>query len=149
MEIIMKNSRRVLKRCDLGHHDLGHHDLGHHDLEVDIDNGDILEYQGIYYKEINDIQKYTHIKTMFIGKVCEYRSDTTGITGIYVEPLYIYADGWKKIMNYEKPKTYYFSYPHLLMLPENQYRHLPIYTLDTCRNRTLEDFVNITEEFYL
>jgi hypothetical protein len=89
---------------------------------------------------------------MFVGKVCNYRSDTTGFTGIYVEPLYIYDAiqiKWKKIMNYEKPCTHYFSYPHLLMLPGTEYRHLPLYFLDTCINVELCNFYQFAEEFYL
>ena len=52
-------------------------------------------------------------------------------------------------MNYKKPTTHYFSYPHLLMLPKKEYRHLPLYFLDSCRNVELHDFNNFTEEFYL
>ena len=140
MQIIMKNRGRVLIK------------ESEYENEVEVEDGDIIEYQGIYYKEVNDIQKHAHIKTMFIGKVCEYRSDTSGITGIYVEPLYIHDaihNQWKKIMNYKNPTTHYFSYPHLLMLPGKEYRHLPLYVLNTCRNRSLVDFSNITEEFYL
>jgi len=138
MQIIMQNARRVL--------------IKKNDRKVNVDNGDILQYQGIYYKEVNDIQKYAPIQTMFIGKVCEYRADTSGITGIYVEPLYIHdaiQNQWKKIMNYEIPTTHYFSYPHILMLPGKEYRHLPLYFLDTCKNVNLHDFYHFTEEFYL
>jgi hypothetical protein len=140
MQITIRNEHRVLiKKRD-------------HTYKVDIDNGDIIQYQGIYYKEINDIQKYAHIQTMFVGKVSQCRGDADDITGIYVEPLYIHdaiQNKWKKIMNYEKPTTHYFSYPHLLMLPMKKYRHLPLYLLHTCINVELHDFYNFTEEFYL
>jgi len=140
MQIIMRDNRRVLIKKH------------NHSYKVYIDEGDIIQYQGIYYKEINDIQKYAHIQTMFVGKVCQHRSDEDGFTGIYVEPLYIHDaihNQWKKIMNYEKPTTYYFSYPHLLMLPCKEYRHLPLYFLNTCNNVELHDFSHFTEEFYL
>ena len=142
MQIIMKNGRRILLK----------EQNNEYDNEINIDDGDIIQYQGIYYKEIQTHAHIEQIQTMFVGKVCQYRSDTTGFTGIYVEPLYIYDavhNQWKKIMNYEKPNTYYFSYPHLLMLPEKEYRHLPLYFLHTCSNVELHDFYHFTEEFYL
>lgn len=139
MQISIRNEHRVIiKKND--------------NVQVNIDNGAIIQYKGIYYKEINDIQTYAHIETMFVGKVCEYRSDADDITGIYVEPQYIHDainNQWKKIMNYEKPTTHYFSYPHLLMLPGKEYRHLPLYFLHTCRNVELHDFYQFTDEFYL
>lgn len=139
MQISIRNEHRVIiKKND--------------NVQVNIDDGAIIQYKGIYYKEINDIQTYAHIETMFVGKVCEYRSDADDITGIYVEPRYIHDainNQWKKIMNYEKPTTHYFSYPHLLMLPGKEYRHLPLYFLHTCINVELHDFYQFTDEFYL
>ena len=139
MEISIRNEHRVIiKKRDY--------------VQVNVDDGAIIQYKGIYYKEINDIQTHAHIETMFVGKVSQCRGDTDGITGIYVEPLYIHDaihNQWKKIMNYEKPTTHYFSYPHLLMLPGKEYRHLPLYFLHTCINVELHDFYHFTDEFYL
>jgi hypothetical protein len=118
---------------------------------VNIDDGDIITYPGIYYKTVNDIVHKAQIQTMFIGKVETYRSDTTGITGIYVEPLYIWNEltyEWNKIANYSKPTTKYFEYPHLLMIPDNYYcGPYSLEVLDSITNTDSTVYENVTTLF--
>jgi hypothetical protein len=113
---------------------------------VNISDGYIIQYQGIYYKKINEIIDFAEIKTMFIGVIeCDrYRYDT-GITGIYIKPLYIWNNmqyRWNKIINYKEPKFKYFLYPHLLMLPDTYYNYKPLYFMETCENKDLNEFNN-------
>ena len=120
--------------------------------EININDGDIIQYTGYYYKTVNDIVHTAEIKTYFIGKIYTYRSELDIITGIYIIPMYIYDNinsEWKKIVNYTNPKTKYFLYPHLLMLPEYYYNYKPLYFLDTCSNKSLDEFKHIKKEFYL
>ena len=139
MQIKIINNRRVLVK----------------DYEtVNIDDGEIITYSGIYYKTINDIVHKAEIQTMFIGKVLKYRSDQTGITGIYVEPLYIWNKlkyEWNKIANYSKPTTKYFEYPHLLMLPNDNayYSGNSLKVFDSVTNTDSSIYENITTLFYL
>lgn len=115
--------------------------------KVNISDGQIIQYTGIYYKPIvassND---FLEMETTFVGAViCEkYRLDS-GIMGIYVEPLFIHLYGeWKKIINYEQyPKHKYSLYPHLLMLSNHFHHFHPLYFLHTCENKTLNEFNNI------
>jgi hypothetical protein len=120
---------------------------------VNIDDRDIISYSGIYYKIINDIVYKAEIHTRFIGKIENYRSDTNGITGIYVEPLYIWNNlkyEWNKIANYSRPKTKYFEYPHLLMLPNPNSNYSPsLKVLDSISNTEKSIYENITTLFYL
>ena len=137
MKIINNNYRKLIKD---------------NNEEININDGDIIEYTGYYYKTVNDIVRTAEIKTYFIGKIDTYRSEKDIITGIYIIPIYIYDNinnEWKKIINYTNPKTKYFLYPHLLMLPEYYYNYQPLYFLDTCKNISLDDFKDITKEFYL
>ena len=123
--------------------------------EVTINDGSIVEYSGIYYKTINDIVRLAEIQTKFIGKVTTYRSLHGVVTGIYIEPLYIWNElkyEWNKIINYKPPKTKYFLYPHLLALPppnECNTQYKPLNFLDTVINRNLDDFSHITNTFSL
>lgn len=137
MQIKIINNRRVLIK----------------DYEiVNIDDGENITYPGIYYKTINDIVHKAQIQTMFIGKVVDYRSDTTGITGIYVEPLYIWNElkyEWNKIANYSKPTTKYFEYPHLLMLPDTYYNGPSLEVLDSITNTDSTVYENVTTLFNL
>ena len=138
MQIKIINDRRVLVK----------------DYEtINIDDGEIITYAGIYYKTINEIVHKAPIKTMFIGKVETYRSDsTTGITGIYVEPLYIWNElkhEWNKIANYSKPTTKYFEYPHLLMLPDNYYNGPCLKVLESITNTDSKVYENVTTLFNL
>ena len=119
---------------------------------VNINDGDIITYSGIYYKIVNDIVHKAEIKTMFIGKVENHRSDTTGFTGIYVIPLYIWNElkyEWNKIANYTHPTTKYFEYPHLLMLPDAHCNGNFLHTLDSVTNTDPSIYENITTLFYL
>lgn len=123
--------------------------------EVDISDGSIIEYDGIYYKNIeNTIVNTVDIRTKFIGKVDCHRSDETGTTGIYIIPLYLFNiknNEWNKISNHEYPipKQKYFLYPHLLMLPDKYYNYKPLYFLDTCENKSLDNLNNVTELIHL
>jgi hypothetical protein len=79
-----------------------------------------------------------------------------GIIGIYVKPLYIFDiinNEWLKIINFAQSKKKYFLYPHLLML--SQYNncvgtgHNPLYFLNTCKNKSLDEFIKIEKTFNL
>ena len=134
MQIITRNNQRIL--------------IKDNNEEVLIEDGSIIQYTGIYYKTINDI-----VETSFIGEVetCRYRHDT-GITGIYVKPLYIFnimKDEWYKIIDYTPPNKKYFLYPHLLMLPDTDYNYHPLYFLHTCENHQPFDKRFIQNEFRL
>lgn len=141
MRILFKNGLRTLIK-----------DCG---SKINISDGQIIVYTGVYYKTINDIIKTVEFETSFAGKVrCERYDINIGTTGIYVDPLFIFNimhNKWKKI---EKPKTAnnykYFLYPHLLMLPGNFYHFRPLYTLHTVENQSLSlsDFDHITEIMY-
>ena len=139
MKIIIKNNCRILVK-----------DNGN---EVNINNGDVVEYTGIYYKYIeNEIANVFGIETAFVGIVESGRSNEDGFQGIYIKPLYILSiikREWMKINDYEHPKEKYFLYPHLLILPEKYYHSKPLYFLHTCKNSSLSDFNNITKEFSL
>ena len=114
--------------------------------EIDISDGQIVKYTGNNF--INSIEK---LENIFIGKIVNYRSSfEDGVTGIYIEPLYISIDNeWCKIINYEQPKNKYFNYPHLLMLPNIYYHHRPIYSLHTIENEDLNNFIGVTKNFHL
>jgi len=139
MKIIIKNNCRILVK-----------DNGN---EVNINDGDVVEYNGIYYKYIeNEIANVFGIETAFVGIVESERSNQDGFQGIYIKPLYIWSivgREWMKINDYKFPNQKYFLYPHLLMLPETHYHFRPLYFLHTCKNRALSDFNNITKEFSL
>ena len=140
--IIIKNDKRIF--------------IKENGTEVNINDWDILQYTGIYYKQINDIVDMVRIETTFIGVVhtSKGRYDT-GIEGIYVNPLYIWDiinSEWCKIVHLKPPQTKYFLYPHLLLLPKyNTYPscYYPLYFLNTCENRSLDDFINIQKPFDL
>lgn len=142
MKIITKNSNRIL--------------IKENGTEVNINDGTIIQYSGIYYKTINDIVKTVEIETTFIGLVeTERFKYDNGIEGIYVKPLYIFNimnNEWYKIVNLNPPKTKYFLYPHLLMLPQHNYYpscYYPLYLLNTCENKSLNEFINIQKTFNL
>lgn len=122
---------------------------------VNINNGDIIQYIGIYYKTINDIVKTVEIETLFVGSV-NWGKTTNDInfTGIYVTPLYIrdtIKSEWYKIVAF-KPRTdkFFLYYPHLLLLPDPHWHEgFPLYVLDTCTNVQLDKFSNIYKCFSL
>ena len=123
--------------------------------EVNIKDGEVIQYTGVYYKTINDIVERVNIESTFIGTVecCRYRHDK-GIEGIYVKPLYIWdkvKNEWKRL-NVNPPQTKYFFYPHLLMLPEYNdcpSCYYPLYMLHTCENKRLREFLHIKKTFDL
>ena len=140
MKIIVKNNYRLLIKDD--------------GSEVNINDGTVVEYIGVYYKHIKNeiIDTIFKIETTFIGIVETQRSSEGIIQGIYIKPLYIWSmvgSEWMKINDYKFPNQKYFLYPHLLMLPETHYHFRPLYFLHTCKNRALSDFNNITKEFSL
>ena len=122
--------------------------------KVNINDGEIIQYTGIYYKPNgNNEYNKTQIKTDFIGKVETNRATNDITTGIYIKPLYIWniiSNKWNIIINY-KPPVYksYFYYPHLLLLPEYSYHYCPLFFLDTCENKSGEDYSHITIGFDL
>lgn len=120
---------------------------------VNVSNGQIIMYTGIYYKIINDIDYLAKIETLFIGKIeCDKCTPHDGLTGIYVDPLYIYDklnSEWKKIKEYKFTNSLYFVYPHLLQLPHFYSTKYPLDFLHTCINRNLDEFLHITSEFTL
>ena len=124
--------------------------------EVKINDGDLIQYSGIYYKRIYDIIETVKVETTFIGIVesCKYRHDT-GIQGIYVRPLYIWDimnSEWYKLVDLDSPSTKYFLYPHLLMLLQCDRRpscYYPLYVLETCVNKSLDEFVHVKKKFDL
>jgi hypothetical protein len=121
---------------------------------VDINDGAIIEYTGIYYKKRNDVLERDKIETKFIGRIeCEkYAQNAGGTHGIYVNPLYIWdhtENEWKQIINYKFPQTKYFLYPHLLTLPEYIYNDYALDFLHTCKNADLNEFTNIKNTFDL
>ena len=119
---------------------------------INIDDGSIITYSGIYYKIVNDIVHKAEIKTRFIGEIDTYRSDITGFTGIYVKPLYIWNElkyKWNKIANYTRPTTKHFEYPHLLMLPEASYHGNFLHTLDSVTNTDPSVYGDVSTLFYL
>jgi hypothetical protein len=136
MHITNENNNRILIKDD--------------NQEVDINDGLIIQYIGMYYKIVNDIVHKVEIQTPFIGIVeCERFYHKEGIQGIYIKPLLIYdtiSSEWCKIINYPQPKKY-SDYPHLLMLPGQYYHFQPLYFLHTCENRKFNDFSDITKEF--
>ena len=139
---IIKNANRIL--------------IKENGEEINMNDGDIIQYTGHYYKHVNDIVKMVTIETTFIGVVetCRFRYDT-GIEGIYVKPLYIWDimnSEWYKIINLKPQIKKYFVYPHLLMLSRhNNYPscYYPIFSLNTCENKSLDEFINIQKTFDL
>jgi hypothetical protein len=122
--------------------------------EVNINNGDVVQYTGVYYKKYIESENanLSEIETGFVGIVETQRYREDIIQGIYIKPLYIWSiigSEWMKINDYKSPVTKYFLYPHLLMLPETYYHYKPLYFLHTCENRSLSDFNSITKEFSL
>jgi hypothetical protein len=137
MEIIIKNNNRTL--------------IKENGIEININDGSIIQYTGIYYKNINDLQNISYIETTFIGIVETHRYKyDSGITGIYIRPLYILLDDeWHKIINFKNPVEKYFLYPHLLMLPDHNYTYRPLHYFHTCINASLHDYVNINKTLEL
>ena len=73
--------------------------------------------------------------TTFIGLIESPRINNSETVGIYIKPMYVVSDNqWYKIINYVEPRTKYFLYPHLLLLPDEYYHYKPLYTLDTVKN---------------
>jgi hypothetical protein len=58
-----------------------------------ISDGEIIKYTGIYYVPDPNNSIPLEVETTFIGKVeCERYHHTNGISGIYINPLYIFYD---------------------------------------------------------
>ena len=139
--IVDSNKNRILKK--------------YNGEQVNINNGDIIQYTGIYYKTINDIVKVVEIETDFVG-VVDFGKTTNDInfTGIYVKPLYIrdnIKNEWNKIASFI-PTTdeSFLYYPHLLMLPEQSCDSgFPLDFLHTCVNVKLDKFSDVYKCFSL
>lgn len=152
MKIIIENNNRILIKDNF--------------LKINMNDGNIIQYTGIYYTPIKDNDKPkdndtpkdndkpVEIETTFIGIIEgeKYRYNS-GIFGIYIKPLYILDiinNEWLKIINYKEPKEKYFLYPHLLVLPEYSYNYCyHLRFLQTCENIDLDKFINITKTFDL
>ena len=142
MKIIIKNCHRLLVKDD--------------GSEVNIDEDDVVEYNGLYYNYINNeiFSDVFEKETKFVGIVTSQKYGNNIIQGIYIKPIYIWSivnSEWLKINDYKPPVTKYFLYPHLLMLPEMDYPNPNKYLffLNSCRNIQLSDFNSITKEFSL
>jgi len=102
-------------------------------IEIQIGDKQAVEYKGIYYKSYEN--GFLSMCTTFIGLIeCPkiYNYETVGI---FIKPMYLVIDNqWHKIINYIEPRTKYFLYPHLLLLPDEYYHYKPLYTLDTVKN---------------
>lgn len=142
MKIILdRHTKRILKK--------------YNGDQVNINNGDIIQYTGIYYKTINDIVKMVEIETDFVGLV-DFGKTTNDVhfTGIYVKPLYIrdqIKNEWNKIVSFT-PRTdeSFLYYPHLLVLPETPSDNgIPLEFLHTCENVKLDAFVGVYKCFSL
>ena len=134
MEIKKYNNKRILIKENL-------------DI-INISANEIIEYTGIFYKKnINLLYSYDEIETKFIGKIdCDRFRFDTGITGIYINPLLIWdihSNEWLKIINYKFPSQKYFLYPHLIMLPNTYYHYKPLYFMDTCINKNINEYKHI------
>ena len=58
--------------------------------EVNIDDGAVVEYNGLYYNCIkNEIYDVFKTETLFVGIVQTQRSREDIIQGIYIKPIYI------------------------------------------------------------
>jgi hypothetical protein len=138
MKIIYENNKRKLIKDD--------------GKNIDISDGSIVLYNGIYYGNKNDIDIHSEVNTAFIGTVVTDRFYyESGITGIYIDPHYIWSkiqNKWLKIINKPIPKKY-FLYPHLLMLPGFDYNYHPLYLLHTVENTKLSEYNDIIETFSL
>ena len=137
MKIIINNNTRILIKDD--------------NKEINITNGQIIQYIGIYYKNANDIHNMICIETVFIGTVFSerYRYDD-GITGIYITPLYLLLDReWHKIINFKNPEQKYFKYPHFLKLSSCDYTYNALDYLHTCINISLNDFTDVNKTIEL
>jgi hypothetical protein len=122
-----------------------------------ISDGEIIKYTGIYYLPDPNNSIPLEVEATFIGKIeCERYHHHSGISGIYINPLYIFYDDsngpgceagpeftegkWHKIINYKTPRQKYFYYPHLLMLPETYYHFQPLYFFHTVEQVSLAEF---------
>ena len=103
------NNKRILKK--------------YNGEQVNINNGDIIQYTGIYYKTINDIVKMVEIETEFVGVVDFGKTtDEKHFTGIYVKPLYIrdnIKNEWNKIVSFnQRTDESFLYYPKVRQLVE-------------------------------
>ena len=96
--------------------------LGYNEDRILLNNNivtNIGDYRQIEY--VSSLYKSnTIIQSKFIGFIeCPKIRDYDTI-GIFVKPQYVYyQDKWYKLVNYQSPKSKYFLYPHLLLLPDD------------------------------
>ena len=91
---------------------------------IDISNDKSVKYTAIYYPDTEEFIR-NQIITEFIGTIWGHKWHYQyGYLGVYIEPTYVFIDNqWKKIMNYTRPNTKYFVYPHFLIDPSINYHH--------------------------
>jgi len=136
MQIIIRNANRILIKSDY--------------TTVNINDDNIVQYTGIYYRNVKNPPNMIEIKTSFIGIVVSDRYEDRCVTGIYITPLYVfYNDVWNKIADYIPPVNKYFLYPHLLLLNNTYYSYRPLYFLDSVEKTSLTQFEHITQTIML
>ena len=136
MQIIMRNENRILIKRDY--------------TSVNINDDNIVQYTGIYYRNVKNPPNMIEIKTSFIGIVVTDRYEDRCITGIYIKPMYVfYNDVWNKIVDYIPPVNKYFLYPHLLMMNNIYYNYRPLYFLDSVEKPSITQFEDITQTITL
>ena len=101
--------------------------------QIQIGDKQLIEYKGIHYKSFGT--GFLSMYTTFIGLIESPRINNSETVCIYIKPIYVISDNqWHKIVKYVEPRTKYFLYPHLLLLPDEYYNYKPLYTLDTIKN---------------
>jgi hypothetical protein len=101
--------------------------------QIQIGDKQLVEYKG--FQHSRNENGFLSICTIFIGVVECPKIKNYETVGIYIKPMYVLIDNqWHKIINYVEPRTKYFLYPHLLVLPDEYYNYKPLYTLDTIKN---------------
>jgi hypothetical protein len=136
MQIIIRNANRILIKSDY--------------TTVNINDDNIVQYTGIYYRNVKSPPNMIEIKTSFVGIIVADRYQDRCVTGIYIKPLYVfYNDVWNKIADYVPPVNKYFLYPHLLMSNNNYYSYRPLYFLDSIEKTSISQFEHITQTIML
>jgi hypothetical protein len=136
MHIAIRNENRILIKKDY--------------TTVNINDDNIVQYTGIYYKNVKNPPNMIEIKTTFIGIIVADRYEDRSVTGIYIKPLYVfYNDVWNKIVDYPPPENKYFLYPHLLMIDNKHYNYRPLYFLDSVEKSSVTQFEDITQTIML
>jgi hypothetical protein len=132
MKIIVDNCKRFLEKTN---------------EYIDISDGAIVKYTGLYYTMRDN--SITQAEYKFVGRIEIERRVNNETIGIYIRPLYILADDeWRKIINYRYPHSAHFFYPHLLLLSNTNYLR-PLYFMDTIEAADICDYIGINKYFEL